>query len=333
PLSAAGVVDVFFDPGATTTAAVWMGALLAVSGILASRQRTVLWPWLCVAGLALPLAATFIPGVDIGRWPTERFSFKNVIYGAFFVGAVWNVWHVYMQKFGIMRMYAAKSGVPAERRAPHFVDRLLVFSWLPLVVMTLALSAGDALKSVGSGQSLALFIADNVAPWAPLFLPVGVGITALAVGLFLWREYTADGWSNTPRLAAALSLITINAMFLFVDPIKVYIAFGFAHAIEYMVFVWAFQRKRYAEPLAHRPLLGWLARRPWLLYGALLIGIGGTYFLFQYGHRYGIWDRPTVAGTTLMRWAFFWTIWQQVVHFWFDGFLWKMRLPTVRGSL
>jgi len=333
PLATAGVIDVFFDPGANTTATVWMAALLAVSTVMASRQRAVLWPWLCAAGLLLLLAATFIPGVDIGRWPTERFSFKNVIYGAFFVGAVWNVWHVYMQKFGIMRMYAAKSGVPAERRAPHIVDRLLVFSWLPLVVMTLALSAGDALQSVGSGQSLAVFIADHVAPWAPLFLPVGVGITAVAVGLFLWREHRADGWSNTPRLAAALSLITINAMFLFVDPIKVYIAFGFAHAIEYMVFVWAFQRKRYAEPLAHKPLLGWLARRPWLLYGGLLIGIGGTYFLFQYGNRYGVWDRPTLGGTTLMKWAFFWTIWQQDVPVWFDGFLWKMRLPTVRSSL
>lgn len=333
PLAIAGTVDLFAAPGPAWTGLAWLVALTATSGLLAAGARPRRWPLGVTAVLAVGCLLGLLPAMQVGQWPAEPFRFKQAIQGAFFVGAVWNVWHVYMQKFGIMRMYAAKSGVPAERRTPHAVDRLLVFSWLPLVVLVLAVTAGDTLNKVGTGSPLAVFIADNVAPWAAYALPVGVGIVALAVGLFLYYEYRADRWSNPARLVAALSLMGVNCMFLFVDPIKVYIAFGFAHAIEYMVFVWAFQRKRYQAPLAHKPLLGWLSRRPWLLYGVLLLGVGGTYFLFAYGHRYFDWGRPKLAGTTLVQWAFFWTIWQQVLHFWFDGFLWKMRLPAVRGNL
>ena len=36
-----------------------------------------------------------------------------------------------------------------------------------------------------------------------------------------------------------------------VDPVRAFLAFSFSHAVEYMVFVWAFQRRRYAAPLPH----------------------------------------------------------------------------------
>ena len=40
----------------------------------------------------------------------------------------------------------------------------------------------------------------------------------------------------------------LGAAFLFFDPVKVYLAFAFSHAVEYMVFVWAILRRRYAKP-------------------------------------------------------------------------------------
>lgn len=336
PLLGAGVYDVVGPAGPILTAQVWLGALLGTSGVLAIEghlRRASPWH---AAGPVLLLvlgALTLLPAMQTGWLPYEPFRFREVVRGAFVAGAVWNVWHVYMQKFGILRMYAAKSGVPPDKRTPHAIDRLLVFSWVPLVVVTLAVTAGDALGASRAAAGWAKWIATWVAPTAPVLLPLGWALVAVAVGLFLRAEYKADRWSNPARLTAALSLVGINAMFLFVDPIKVYIAFGFAHAIEYMVFVWAFQRRRYRAPLAHRPALGWLTRRPWLLYAGLLVGIGGTYMMFAYGHRLFGWERPAVFGVTLVKLAFYWTVWQQLVHFWYDGFLWKMRLPENRASL
>lgn len=336
PLLLAGTLDLFVPIGAIPTAQVWMAAMLGSSGVLAFEARRKGSGGLAfiapVALLGLGLAS-FVPALHAGVFPLQRFRFMEIIQGAFVVGAVWNVWHVYMQKFGIFRMYSAKSGVDPQRRTPHAVDRLLVFSWVPLVVVSLAVTAGDALSASRAAAAWAQWIGATVAPTAPVLLPLGWLLVAVAVALFLRGEWKADRWSNPARLTAALSLVSINAMFLFFDPIKVYIAFGFAHAIEYMVFVWAFQRRRYQAPLEHRPLMGWLTRRPWLLYGGLLIGIGGTYMMFAYGHRLFGWDRPEIFGVTLVKLAFYWTIWQQLLHFWFDGFLWKMRVPANRASL
>jgi len=62
----------------------------------------------------------------------------------------------------------------------------------------------------------------------------------------------------------ALGTTLLSSTFLFVHPIKAYLTYAFSHAVEYMVFVWAFQHRRYAQPLAHHPWLGWALQRPWL---------------------------------------------------------------------
>ena len=40
-----------------------------------------------------------------------------------------------------------------------------------------------------------------------------------------------------------------------------------------------------------------------------------------------------IAGVTTRKWIFFWGVYQSMVHFYFDGFLWKMRLPIYRKSI
>jgi hypothetical protein len=132
----------------------------------------------------------------------------------------------------------------------------------------------------------------------------------------------------------ALALTLLNATFLFVNPVKVYIAYGFSHAIEYMVFVWAFQRRRYASELPHQPLLGRLLTRPVLFYGLYTGVIACVYFFVQYGDDYGMRvGHIALLGISASTWLFAFAIWHSIAHFWYDGFLWKMRLPSVRASL
>jgi len=32
-------------------------------------------------------------------------------------------------------------------------------------------------------------------------------------------------------------------------------------------------------------------------------------------------------------WAFYWSVYQSLVHFYYDGFLWKMRMPWVQANI
>ena len=43
--------------------------------------------------------------------------------------------------------------------------------------------------------------------------------------------------------------------------------------------------------------------------------------------------RPEFLGYRTAYWLGFWGVYQSMVHFYFDGFLWKMRRETVRANI
>ena len=70
-----------------------------------------------------------------------------------------------------------------------------------------------------------------------------------------------------------------------------------------------------------------------LVLSALLLGAAFTYLKY-----YGRWlfpeaRMPRIDGITTYEWVGYWTVYQSMVHFYFDGFLWKMRLPSVRATV
>lgn len=261
---------------------------------------------------------------------------RPVLSGIAFAAALWNIWHVYMQKYGILRLYNAKAAQRPGAGVPGWVDRLLIFGWMPLYFVYLGPAHRDLLvENAPSVNVYLLPMVDGLARLQPVLLWPAVGTVVASVAVFFLRERGAHGLRNTPRLSMALGMTLLSASFLVCNPLKVYLAFAFSHAVEYMVFVWAFQRRRYSEPLPHRPLLGRLLRRPWLTYPALVVGIGGGYFVLRYFGQYIAPHRDpiTIAGTSAARWVFFWGVYQSLMHFYYDGFLWRMRLPQVRGSI
>ena len=285
-----------------------------------------------VAALAMGLVGLGVLGTEL---PHASFPFKLVLSGVAVVSGAWNVWHVYMQKFGILRMYAAKSRVAEAQRPPAWVDRLFVFGWIPLYFVVLSADTKPLLERYFSATKPWLFpIADAFIAMRSVLFPIGVAVAAASVGLWLMHERRAYGLENRARLSMALGTSGLSASFLLVAPHIAYMAYGFSHAIEYMVFVWAFQRKRYAAPLPHDPLLGRLLKHPLLAYGSLTLVVGGLAYYLGFGDDVGLAEKPfMILGTKARSWLFYWTIWQSMAHFYFDGFLWKMRAPEVRASL
>lgn len=85
----------------------------------------------------------------------------------------------------------------------------------------------------------------------------------------------------------------------------------------------------------HNPLLGQLLKRPLLAYGIFTLSTAGLYLSIRF---WGIWiapeaARPVFLGTATERRAFYWSVYQSFVHFYYDGSLWKMREPGLQQNL
>lgn len=300
----------------------------------ARRQRPEValgWHWklpVAVTGLALVGLLTS----DLGGVRTVPAN--SAISVAAVAAGAWTYWHVHMQKYGILRLYSAKSG--NADKVPGWVDRLLIFGWLPLLVLWIGTYFRKLLFAMQPRARETIEpVLQGIDPFVEPAMVFAVGLVIVSLGLFVAYEWRCNRLRNAPRLWMALGTVGMYAAFLVLHPLKVYLAFAFSHAVEYMVFVWAYQRRRYRVPLPHRPLLGRVLTRPVLAYAVFTLGLGAYFVLFKYWGRYiapGA-QVPFFVGIPTSEWIFYWTIFQSFLHFYYDGFLWKMRRKSVRANL
>ncbi|WP_120798651.1 hypothetical protein [Thiocapsa rosea] len=76
-------------------------------------------------------------------------------------------------------------------------------------------------------------------------------------------------------------------------------------------------------------------KRPLLAYGIFTHSTAGLYLSIRF---WVIWiapeaARPVFPGTVTERWAFYWSVYQSFVYFYYNGFLWMMREPELRPNL
>lgn len=294
-----------------------------------------------VAGVrgAVFVASILLAGLLV-RWqlgPLQEAKIKGgvVVGAAAMVAAMWNIWHTAAQKVGILRVYNAKSAAPVESKVPLWVDRCLVFGWFPLLAALLVTRERETILTQGKVVAVYLEpVLDALQLITPVLVPLGVLTVVGSIATFLRFEWQATRLTSKPRLMMALGMTLLSASFLFVSPLKCYVAYGFSHAIEYVVFVWAYQRKRYAQPHDPPPLFQKVLRHTALFYTIFVVLIAGTYFYVEFGERYGFFQgKVRILDTSAGTWLYCWAIWHSLTHFYFDGFLWKMRAPTVRQHL
>jgi hypothetical protein len=323
--------------GLWLTALAWLSVALARRSGRQDADGADLVHWMVpVVTTGAALALLLWPGSREGVWPGESLRLRLVVSTSAFLAVLWNLWHIHMQKYGILRLYNAKCVRTGADDAPWWVDRMLVFGWLPFYLVYLGPANRDLLLEHGPTiKDSTMPLIDGMEKVQPWLLPFAVALVAVSILAFLVVEWRTHRLRNLPRLSIAAGLTALSASFLVFSPAKVALAYVFTHSIEYMVFVGAFQKKRYGQPLAHRPLLARLLRRPWLAYGGFTLCLALLYAGCAYYGRYFFVDAhsPRVAGATLRQWVFFWGIYQSMVHFYFDGFLWKMRLPVYRRSI
>lgn len=306
------------------------------------RRRFVCAPLILGAAfLATPiLVKASVPSgaLSIGslQWPNADLRLAVLVTSVVFGAGLWNIWHTLAQKYGILRIYTAKARSEHEESVPGWVDRLFVMGWLPLIVTYVAPPFADAILT--EFQVAHLFL-EPIVGWLvtaePITAPISAAFAIASSAIFAVFEWGKHRFRNRPRLSMAIGIGSLWACFLLVDPIKVYLAFAFSHGLEYMVFVWAYQRRRYAEPRSPQPVMARVLERPWLAYASYTLALAAIYVLLRDWEGFSLSRIPKlrVGDMALGAWIFYWGVFQSLLHFYFDGFLWKTRRPEMRRSL
>lgn len=240
------------------------------------------------------------------------------------VTGLWNVWHTVMQRHGITRIYAGKAGGGLQERAHGRRDLRLLWSLALLTAVVVLRFRPSTFEGIGNARRL-LTAAE---PW--LHGAVGWSVLAAAAGASAWfvfdwsrheRAAEVELRDRLPRWAFMGSTLALFAVFVVHGPVVGYLCFGVAHAIEYVCFLHHFGYRKFARPggSGRRTLAGRVLASPWISAPAIVLALAAAYLLlFEYKQTelYLVY----YTGTSLL-------------HFLFDGWIWKVRKPEVARPL
>lgn len=234
----------------------------------------------------------------------------------------WNIWHTLMQRYGILRIYAGRARGGLER--PEHGRRDFALLWvcaLLIAALVLVFRADSFAGHVNSRRVLAI-VAPLLQGPAPSILLALVGGLALAVAVRWVKHERAASipWADRrPRLLFLASTLALFAVFVVHGPIVGYLCFGVAHSLEYIAFVHHFGQRKFAGDPARSGLVARWMRRPWI-FAPLISGALLALFVILADHRRSDAYLVYYIGTSLL-------------HFLFDGWIWKVRTPAVGRHL
>jgi len=236
---------------------------------------------------------------------------------------LWGIWHGLAQTYGFLRIYDAK--VQSSARLTCRLDLAMCVAWFVggvalsptrgRVVLEMLYKSGLPVvpaEWVGAIRSAAIvllalvnlaFVANLVARWregqAPSFLKLSLMVTSFG---FWW-----------------LCNVAIHELLLGVLMFEVF------HDVQYLSIVWAFNRKRVESAAGLTDFTRFLFRRRGVLLG-VYVGLVFAYGALNYVPRGMDSELPrrvllgVLAASALL-------------HFYYDGFIWKVRESSTRQSL
>ncbi len=252
------------------------------------------------------------------------------LHGLELVLLVWGTWHGLMQTYGFMRIYDVRMGVNDRWTA-----------WLDHALCLSVFVAGVAFS-----DSRMFGVAD--AMWQsglPLFGPEWVAWTRMAVGgagVCVLVAY-AINQIRLRRQGVPLSWIkllligTTGWFYWFTGRLSTNLLIGLAmfeiyHAIQYDAIVWIYNRKLFQRAGDRFGPLGFLFRDRWTMLGIYLAAIGAyssiRYFSVDanaYVFRGGSEDAH--------QWLVAMFVTSSLLHFYFDGFIWKVSEKKTQQNL
>ena len=236
------------------------------------------------------------------------------------VGGLWNAEHTLMQRYGIARIYGRKAGQDEGGG-----EKLLLFSWLAVAMVWAAADTRTPGRvdrtGMGGNNRQGLDILTDLRPVARWVLPV-IGLAALALTIRWLRDEWRRGAKANPAKRFYFAATAALFVTILVNPIAGFLGYVGAHAVEYFIIVHQSIGPRYASAdIDGGAPVGRAVRRLtrlgfFAVYLSIIVGL--VTLLAKYG---------TVTWYLLVVFTL------GGMHVFYDGFIWKLRRPTVARSL
>lgn len=248
----------------------------------------------------------------------------NTLHGLFLMVLLWEIWHLFMQHYGIMRIYDGKNKIFAKWNARW--DWLLTMSAFVTVVVY---SPEYFYRILDHNQSVGLpfLSADQLLFIKELLFYATVTIAGCYVGNLLWRLTTGQKVSAPKVAVMATTIFLIYFGWIYIQDLTIgYAAFAAFHDIQYFAIVWVYNNNLVKRQSNTSRLL-----RAFFTSRSLPILIGYVLICFIYGtvnYSLNWFDRATwVKAIEVV------VITSTLLHYYFDGFIWKMRDKRNQANL
>src|SRR6266705_1802920 len=243
--------------------------------------------------------------------------------GIVLIAFVWGVWHGMMQTYGFCRIYDAKVGSFAA------LTRRLDFAtcgiWFATAVLLSSQRMADTLDSYYSAGGPVIPPGLLRAAQQALF-----ALALVVAGLFLVNFIRMWITGKRPNPVKLVLLITSISFWWYCNNIVASVLVGVAlfevfHDVQYLSLVWIYNRKRVETDSSIGGFMRFVFRRSGALVG-LYIGL-----IFAYG-ALGYF-KSNIGIDTVKRVLTGVVTASALLHFYYDGFIWKVREKSTRPSL
>ncbi len=288
------------------------------------------WRWLLMPLLPFALALGVLIHLHMQGYGLDQFFYLFILL------TLWDPWHFLMQHYGFMRIYDRGNAAPPTLAAG--MDRMVCSAWMLYLLLASSAWLPELLEDLDARLSLPLLMA---VPAAAIDALTGSAAAIAALASLAYAGYLAWCWRQgwfVSRAKLALLVLTFGAMWLSYTPnalirdwapgwsFKVgFAVIGIVHMTQYLAIVWRYNRNLAARPGAARP--GWFR---WL-HSRNTAGAAVLYVLACLAYGEGLTTDFQTAWITIPVLALGFT--STLMHYYFDGFIWKLRKPQTATTL
>src|SRR5216684_2141682 len=236
---------------------------------------------------------------------------------------LWGVWHGMMQTYGFCRIYDAKTG--SFEALTRRLDFATCGIWFATAIVLSPARMTDALD--GFYASGVPFISPTIIRFLQQgLLAAAIAVSIIAVANFIWM-WTAGKRQNPVKLAL---LVTSIAFWWYCNNGVTNILAGIAlfevfHDVQYLSLVWIYNRNRVEKDSSIGGFMRFVFRRSGSLIG-LYVGLVFAYGSLAYFNSHLEIDTIKRILTGIVAAS-------GLLHFYYDGFIWKVRERSTRESL
>src|SRR2546422_720578 len=236
---------------------------------------------------------------------------------------IWGVWHGMMQTYGFSRIYDAKVGSFAA--LTRRLDFALCGIWFATAVLLSSQRMTDTLESYYSAGGP--FIPPGLLRGAQQGLfGLALAVSAIFLANFIWMWIRG----KRPSPVKLVLLITSISFWWYCNNIVASVLVGVAlfevfHDVQYLSLVWIYNRKRVETDSSIGGFMRFVFRRSGPLVG-VYIGL-----IFAYG---GLSLSKSYVGIEAVKRILTGVVTASaLLHFYYDGFIWKVSEKSTRQSL